>query len=255
MIVYADAVMVLNFLVDFLLILGTNKINGDSGFHKRAILGGIIGAVYSGICLIPQLAFLSGELWRIICLLCISTVSFGWNKGLFRRMITFLLLSMTLGGLAMGIGSGSFGTILVCCLVIFLLIQFGIVRVSGQKYVNVELACKGQRLRIRALQDTGNMLRDPITGKTVIITGPDVAWKLFGITKESLVDPICCVAQANMPGLRLVPYRGVGQIGGMLVAAKVDKIVINGKSTDALVAFAPNVIGGLEFEALVGGAI
>lgn len=255
MIVYADVIMLLNFLVDYLLILGTNKINGDSGGHKRAILGGVIGSVYSGICLISQLAFLSGEFWRTICLLGISVVSFGWNKGLLRRTVTFLLLCMTLGGLALGIGSGSFGTILGCCLVIFLLIQFGIVRVSGQKYVNVELSCSGKYVRVKALQDTGNMLRDPLTGNAVIVTGPDVAWKLFGITKESLVDPIFCVAEANIPGLRLLPYRCVGQSGGMLLAAKVDKIFINGKSTEALVAFAPNVIGGSEFQALVGGTI
>ena len=99
------------------------------------------------------------------------------------------------------------------------------------------------------------MLRDPLTGNAVIVTGPDVAWKLFGLPKESLVDPICSIAEANIPGLRLLPYRGVGQSGGMLLAGKVDKAFVNGKATEALVAFAPNVIGGSEFQALVGGTL
>ena len=60
--VYLDLVMGLNFLVDFLLLLGTNRLSGFPLRASRCALGALLGSVYSGACLLPASGF-----WGISC--------------------------------------------------------------------------------------------------------------------------------------------------------------------------------------------
>ena len=59
MTVYLDLVMVLNFLVDFLLLLGTNRLSGFPPGIWRCGAGALVGAVYSGACLLPGFRLIS----------------------------------------------------------------------------------------------------------------------------------------------------------------------------------------------------
>ena len=56
--VYVDGVMAINFVVDFLLLLGTNHLSGIHSDKKRLILAALLGAAYSGVCLLPDFRFL-----------------------------------------------------------------------------------------------------------------------------------------------------------------------------------------------------
>ena len=89
MTVYLDLVMLLNFLVDFLLLLGTNKLSGFPPDPMRAAVGGVIGAVYSGVCLLPSFRFLSSLLWRTVFLGLMAAVAFGWNRSAIKRAGVF----------------------------------------------------------------------------------------------------------------------------------------------------------------------
>ena len=48
--VYGDVVMALNFLVDFLLLMGTDRLAGFPAAAGRCALAAGLGAVYSGAC-------------------------------------------------------------------------------------------------------------------------------------------------------------------------------------------------------------
>ena len=101
MTVYLDVVMALNFLVDFLLLLGTNRLCGYPPGWRRAALGALLGGVYSGICMIPAFRFLGNLVWRVVSLLAMGFLSFGISVSGFRRTLVFFLFSMALGGIAM----------------------------------------------------------------------------------------------------------------------------------------------------------
>jgi hypothetical protein len=99
-----------------------------------------------------------------------------------------------------------------------------------------------------ALRDTGNTLRDPITGEAVTVLSPALGEKL-GIPEEVLRDP----AGAMLPGLRLIPARTVGG-GGLLAAVRCDSVTIGGRAVGTLVAFAREDFGNGEYQALTGGS-
>ena len=49
--VYLDVLMLLNFMVDLLLMVGTNRLSGHSPGCKRALPAAAMGGIYGGACL------------------------------------------------------------------------------------------------------------------------------------------------------------------------------------------------------------
>ena len=56
--IYLDLAVILNFIVDFLLLLGTNRLAGFPLDARRCALAAALGGVYGGACLIPGFSFL-----------------------------------------------------------------------------------------------------------------------------------------------------------------------------------------------------
>ena len=254
--IYADVVMGLNFAVDFLLLLAADRLTGHPAAPGRAALAAGVGAVYSGVCLMPGFRFLSNWFWRLVFLGLMAGIAFGWNGSAIRRGGVFLLLSMALGGIALGFGTADIGMLILAALGLWLLCRYGLRSVGEQTYVPVELAYGEKKLKLLALRDTGNTLKDPLTGEQVLVAGADVAEELLGLTEQQLQHPVETLAKGVLPGLRLVPYRAVGQPGGMLLALRFQGAVVGKNVGSPLVAFAPQRLGrGAEYRMLTGGAV
>ena len=103
MAIYLDLVMVLNFLVDFFLLLGTNRLAGFPAGAWRCAGAAVLGSVYSGACLLPGFRFLGNFLWRGVSLCLMGLMAFGCNASAIKRGGIFLLLSMAMGGIALSI--------------------------------------------------------------------------------------------------------------------------------------------------------
>ena len=251
--IYLDLLIILNFLVDFCLLVGTNRLAGYPNGIKKCILGGILGGLYAAVCLMPGFRFLGNELWRLVFLVCIGGVAFGWNRSGFQRGAIFLLLSLALGGIAAGMDGKSFFGLVTAVGMIWLLCRMGFR--SGQKeYVPIELEWKDQRLSLIALRDTGNNLKDPISGESVLVAGADVGEKLLGLTSHQLAHPVETMASGCIPGMRLIPYTAVGQPGGILLAVRFQGAKIGNTYGNPLVAFAPEVLArGEVYQMLAGG--
>ncbi|MCD7755495.1 MAG: sigma-E processing peptidase SpoIIGA [Firmicutes bacterium] len=252
--VYLDLSLLLNFLVDALLLLGANRLSGHPPAWGRCALAAGLGSVYAAACLLPGFRFLGSVPWRVVCLALMAVAAYGWSLSALRRGTLFVFLSMALGGLAGGLGSGSFAAILAsaCGLAVMCVVGFPFAP-GSRKYIPVRLTWQGRRMNLTALADTGNTLADPITGQSVLVAGPEAA-QLAGLTREQLRAPIVTMQSRPIPGLRLIPYRAVGQPGGMLLALRFDEVLLNGRPCSPLVAFAPEEIGGGEaYQALAGG--
>lgn len=257
MTVYLDLVVLLNFSVDFLLLIGTNRLCGYPVGAKRAIPAALLGAVYAGGCMIPGFTFLGKGIWRIVSLGAMAVIAFGWNRSALKRGILFVFLCMALGGIALCAGSSGFVGILAGAALVCLLTVIGFrSRIGSREFVTVKLYRGGRCRALTALRDTGNTLTDPVTGDQVLVVGPEVARDLLGLTGEELRDPISTVSSGRIPGLRLIPYCSVGCGGGMLLAIAMDEVLVNEKRSGRLVAFAPQAIGNSEgYQALAGGVI
>lgn len=255
--VYLDLVVILNFLVDFLLLLGTNRLAGFPLAAGRAALAAGVGGIYSGVCMIPGFRFLGNTLWRLVSLAGMAVIAFGCNRSAWKRGGVFVLLSMALGGIAAGFGRGSFLTLTLAAAGVWLLcrVAFG-ESVGGREYVPVELTYGGKTVSLIALRDSGNTLRDPISGEQVLVIAGDVAEKLTGLSRRQLCAPLETLALRPVPGLRLIPYRAVGQNGGMLLGMRFENVKIGPRMQSAVVAFAAEGLGGGDvYQALTGGAL
>lgn len=253
MAVYLDLVILLNFLVDFLLLVGTNRLAGCPPGPGRAAAASVLGGIYGGACLLPGFRFLGNILWRVVSLGLMGTIAFGCSPSTLRRCALFVLLSMALGGVAVSLGGGGM-TVLGAASGVALLCLIGFHRTPvSRSSVPVRLTHKGKTSTFSALYDTGNTLRDPLTGEPVLVVGRRIAGELAGLTQEELEDPLSTVQKC--PGLRLIPYRAVGKRQGMMVGIFIRQARIGKRERSVLVAFAPE---GLEedgeFEALIGGA-
>ena len=256
MTVYLDLVVILNFLVDDLLLMGANRLTGYPTGWRRCVLAAAVGGVYAGICMLPEYRFLGNTLWRTVCLGAMAVIAFGWNFSALRRGTIFVLLSMALGGMATGLGKGNFASLVLAAAGVVLLCTLGVRSPLGiDKYQPVELCWKGKTLRLTALVDTGNTLTDPITGESVLVVGMDIGSRL-GISREIIRDPITALTTGDVPGARLIPYRAVGKPGGMLLMLRLEEVRLGGRSVSSMVAFAPEEIGSHDgYQALAGGIV
>ena len=111
-------------------------------------------------------------------------------------------------------------------------------------------------MTLRALLDTGNTLRDPLTGEGVVVAGRDALAALLPgskVTEGELRDPAVLLPRLakQFPGvrLRLVPFHAVGVEAGLLLALRC-----RAGKRPVLVAFSPTAVGGQgAYNALLGG--
>ncbi len=113
---------------------------------------------------------------------------------------------------------------------------------------------------LRALVDTGNLLRDPLTGDPVLIAEGRAVARLFPRdcvpTEQELCHPAAALERLSQrwtsTRLRLVPYRAVGTERGLLLAVRVDEMEVDGVSRGSrLVAVTPGRLGAA-YHGLIG---
>ena len=248
--VYLDLLVILNFLVDFLLLLGTCRLAGHPPDAKKAALAAAVGGVYGGACVLPGFSFLGATLWRILSLAVMAGIAFGFRRDAVRRGILFVLLSMALGGVAVGRGSGSFWALVLSAGAVCLMCLLGFRGKVGPEYVPVQIG----DVHITALRDTGNSLTDPLTGQQILVVSSRVGQRILGLAAEELADPV--TAMGKVSGLRLIPFHAVGRSNGVLPVKRFEGVRIGQWCGDYLVAFAPNELGrGKPYEALTGGTL
>ena len=255
--VYLDLVMLLNFAVQLLLLLGAYRLSAHPPDYKRALCAAVMGSIYAVVCLLPGFSGFAKFPWHILCLCLMSVLCYGWGALAIRQGAIFLFLSFALNGFVLLMGQGGHVSVMLSAALLAVLCVVGFGGGSSKREYATVSICHGKKhVRMTALVDTGNMLKDPVTGNSVMVVDRMTADKLLGLTTEQLEDPIGTISRGKYPGLRLIPYTAVGKSAGMLLAMKMDELRINGQISTQIVAFAPQSIGqGSGYEALLGGIV
>jgi stage II sporulation protein GA (sporulation sigma-E factor processing peptidase) len=247
-------IICISFIVEFLLIVGTNSLCGHKAALTRATMAAGGCAAYAVGCLTSGLQFLGQAHWQLVFSLFTCYLAFGLEAGALRRSFVLSLLRLALSVISVGFDIGGFWTIVMVTLGICLICIWGIDGRVGRHYMTVNITHGGRMVELTALVNTGNALRDPVTGLPVLVVGPDTAWKLLSLNPSQLCRPVETLATGSCCGLRLIPYRAVGQERGLLLGLRVEQLLVDGQKQEMIVAFSPQPIGnGGKFQALAGG--
>jgi stage II sporulation protein GA (sporulation sigma-E factor processing peptidase) len=275
--VYVDEVFLLNGLVDYLLLRVCAKLTLSPLYRKRLLLAGAFGGAYAVWSLLPGWTFLGCLLWRCVSTGLLCFVAFGRSRMLLRQSLVLLLLAAAFSGLvllltelfsapAALIGGTvyyplSLGVLILTAGGSYGLISWGLGRLMqhGGDVEQVELTLLGKTLRLTALHDTGNTLKDPLSGCPVLVTDWQVLASLIpGLSQAAFSSPQDLVTRLRetKPELspRLIPYKTVGVGHGLLLALRPEEVKISGKQETLLIAFSPVAVSdGGGYQALLGG--
>lgn len=275
-VVYIDLLFGLNFVANYLLLLGAGRLGGGVLCRWRIALGAALGAAYATVAFLPGWDWLAQWPCKVGLAVCMVLCAYGGERRLLRITLLFFALSAGLAGAVLGaelLGNASLtlqaGVLytqmdLRLMLLLFVACYFVLslfFRRMGQHHprelVEVELSFPQRQVCLTALRDTGHTLSDPATNRPVmVVTGEDYLWLLP--PNADLTAPIetarLCHEQ-GVKGIRLIPYRAVGVELGVLLAIPVSQVKINGKKAGAmLVALSPTAVddGGV-YQGLIGG--
>lgn len=282
MTVYLDELFVLNAAVNYLLLAGSARIGGGRLCRLRLGLAAALGGAYAAAALVPELAFLRTVSMQAVLATLMLLTAFGARRRTLRLGLLFVLLALTLGGLvflgtqALGaelllLPGGAYYPVSMTGLLLlaagsYLLVYMLLSRAAehgGGEIETLTLELNGRSAQIRALRDTGNTLRDPITNERILVVEPETARQLLPGTpldaqRLAQADVLLSELAGVYPTLRprLIPYRTVGTAGGFLLAVRCDAVDKKGRRRAVLTAFSPTALSdGGNFNALTGGML
>ena len=194
-VVYLDRVWVLNTAVDYLLLLGTARLSGLPLRRCWLLLWAALGGVYAAAVFLPGLTLLGHPLCRLASGLVLALSAF---RGRWRQAALFFLLAGGLAGavLALGLAAGSplglaqrvyyadvswpvlLGTSGAGYVLLHLLFGQG-ARHRGGELLQITIVIDGRKQTVTALHDTGNTLRDPVSGRAALVLEQGAAEALW----------------------------------------------------------------------------
>ena len=282
-VVYLDAFLALNFGVNYGLLACAGKLDGEPRAPGWVALGAALGAGYAALALAPGWGFLEHPACQAGAAVAMLLAAYGRSEKLLRTGGIFLVLSCAFGGLLLllslargtpagpggilGPGLGMRGILIAAALgygVLSLVLggQFTHTRTGGELQ-NLTLSRGRRTVELLALYDTGNTLRDPLTGRPVVVVEGEklspLLPELGRLDRQRLAHPVELLrdlrGQAGTLGLQLLPYRAVGVECGLLLALRVDRARWGGgEYRDCLTALSPTPLSdGGGYSALIGG--
>lgn len=282
MTVYLDVLFGLNAAINYLLLRGCAAMGGCPARRLRFLAAACLGGAYAAASLLPGLAWLSGTPFQLLCAAVMTVTAFGFRKTTVKQTLFFLALSFAFGGAVllavqraepdvMLLGGKAYYAVSTPALLLLAGLLYGLAAVvlagwgthSGGDILPLTLHLGGRELSIKALRDTGNTLRDPATGQTVLVADWQTLARLLpeeALTQSRFQDPAALLEtlSARYPAcrFRLVPYRAVGVESGLLLALRCGVCEPKKHRRDALVAFSPTAVScDGRFDALTGGTI
>jgi len=272
-IVYADRVFLLNLIIDYLLLAVTMRLGGGPIRRGRCLLGAALGGAYAVACFLPRCQFLSRGACKLALWGLMSVAAFGGQKSLLRYALCFLAVSAAFGGgvwaaaLLAG-GAGPFGaavaldlpTLVFSFAVCYALLTLALRRrlsAREREIVPAKLTLRGKTLELRALRDTGNGLRESLSGRRVLVLDADTAAPLFtGAEAAALrcadgAEALLCLGRiSGAPRFRPVVYSAVGTSAALLPAFLPDALTVDGRACGDYVAVSPTPVGDGAFDSI-----
>ncbi|MBS3977667.1 MAG: sigma-E processing peptidase SpoIIGA [Syntrophomonadaceae bacterium] len=262
--VYLDILFCINFLMDYVILWAAARFGQFRTTFQRLVLASSIGALYSLSILLPGADYLLTIFVRIIMSIIMVLIAYGRLslKKTAQALGYFYMVAFVTGGAMLGtiylfsreiqatpVMSGMFSfsvniryTWLLAGLATAVLLgKWG----SGYLKRNIfrsllrlpVILCFGQvRIPVKALIDTGNNLKDPLTARPVVIVEYELLRPFLPQTTRNLYDNklepdvqelIKSLAESSWaPRVRMIPFSSIGKQKGMLLGLRPDEIIV-----------------------------
>ena len=257
--IYVDIVLLENLCMNYIILFGTAYIIKIKVKHIRILLASLIGAVYAVLAYAGVFPIYANLITKIILSICMTYIAFNPKKlkGLIKELILFYLVSFALGGCAFallyivrpqdifmknGVYIGTYPLkIALLGGITGFVITYVAIKIVKTRITKNEIIYKAiikiaeQEIEINVLLDTGNMLKDPISGDAVIMVEKN---KLYKILPNEMLDNTNKFLGGEFENaesleyrkrIRFIPFTSVGKQNGMLLGIKPDlvKIITN----------------------------
>ena len=279
MTVYVDLLFCLNTVINYLLLRGSAAMGGCPAGIWRLLGAATIGGLYAVAAVLPGLVPLQGTFFQAVCAGVMLLAAFGWKRTTVKQGLFFFALSFAFSGAVLlliqlaepdcvFLGGRIYYGVTTPALLLVAGLSYGFAAVvlgswgvhTGGDIVSLTLELGGKMVEAKALRDTGNVLRDPVSGQNI----PVASWQVLSgllpeakLTREDLSDPICLMERLRKqyPHLRfrLLPYGAVGVSNGLLLVVRCH--VRQGRHRARVpVAFTGTELSAHgQFEVLLGG--
>lgn len=255
MTIYLDIVFFENVFLNFIIILSTAIIGKTNISFIRIFLSSVIGGLFAIFNYIIHINSILGIIFKIIISIIMMIIAFpkcNFRKKI-KQLMFFYLVSFTFGGIAFMllffinpkniiirsnhlVGSYPIKIAIISGIIGFI-IFFAISKIIKNNFTKKSILCEieifynGNVQKIKAMLDTGNFLKEPITKTDVIIVEKE---SLKSLISKDILDNIQSILQGkwleseNLHSykLKLIPFSSLGNENGLLIGFKPDYIKI-----------------------------
>jgi stage II sporulation protein GA (sporulation sigma-E factor processing peptidase) len=276
MTIYLDIVFIENVLMNYIILFACVVLLKVKPHKIRLILSSCIGAIYTIIMYLNIVPIYSNFIMKFVLSIVIVYVALKPRKikVLLKQLTIFYLTSFVFGGCVFAlmyflkpqlvqIRNGSFvGTYPIKVAIVggsiaFVLIQisFKLIKTKISKndiIYKTKIHLFQDEIELCALLDTGNLLKEPITGLPVMIVEKE---KMKNILPKEILNNIDVIIGGDTSELnynenlikyisrfRMIPFSSVGKQNGLLLGIRVDSVdIITNETTEQV----QNVIIGV----------
>lgn len=260
MTIYLDVVLLENLCMNYIILFATGYIMKIKMKHWKLIVSSLLGGIYAVVSYLEILPIYSSLPMKL--LLSILMVYLAYHakgiKQLSKQLVLFYLTSFVFGGCAFAllyfirpqdifmqngvyVGTYPLKIALLGGIVGFIItyIAFKIVKTKLKRrdmLYEIQIKMANQTINLQAMLDTGNLLKEPITGMPVIVVEKE---KLYSILPTNLLDHIeeliggegskkleNLEEQEYLARLRVIPFSSIGKQNGLMLGLKAEKVMI-----------------------------
>ena len=265
MTIYIDVVLIENLLMNYIILFATAIILKIQIKQIRLITGSLIGAIYTIISYISGLKIYSNFFLKLILSIIIIYISFNPKnlKKLLKFTLMFYLTSFVFGGAAFALiyvvkpqellknnglvlNAKSLRVIFISAIIAFIVIIIAFKTVKNKispkdMYCDIEIKLNNKKIETKAMIDTGNFLKEPITNTPVIVVEHTLLYEC--IPKEILnhIEDILGGDFSEIPDnikkeyiskLKVIPFSSLGKQNGMLLGIKAEGVIIKNEEEE-----------------------
>lgn len=259
MTVYIDIIFIENIVINYIILYATGIVSKSKINPKRMIISSLIGAVYSVIYYILKINIYSNMIVKLMLSIAMVYIAFETKnfKVLAKKLVLFYLVSFVFAGAALGIiymvntqnitiqngmivGSYTLKTILIGIVVAFIVIIIGFNFAKGKLsrkdlIYNIKIYINGKNVKTKAMMDTGNFLKEPITNIPVAVVEHTLLYEIMPKEILNNIEKVLGGDFKDIPEdiqnqyiskLKVIPFSSLGKQNGMLLGIKVDKLEV-----------------------------